>query len=156
MKLFRGRVDLPDPPQETLPEEEAAVLERVATKVVDKGWTVPAILFLESVKPLNFISSQAMVFFEPIVQSIFNLRDYDTFRTALEKRITIELLIQRIEALDAVALAREKRMKKYFKEQSRTWTWYQRWLGVGTPKLVYPDEVLNGPPEEQSQKKDDS
>ncbi len=156
MKLFRGRVDLPDPPQESLPEEEAAVLERVAKKVVDKGWTVPAILFLESVKPLNFISSQAMVFFEPIVQGIFNLRDYDTFRTALEKRITIELLIQRIEALDAVALAREKRIKKFLKEERKKWTWYQRWLGIATPRLVYPDEVLNGPPPEPSEKKDDS
>ncbi|MEW6051301.1 MAG: hypothetical protein AB1644_09620 [Candidatus Zixiibacteriota bacterium] len=144
MSFFKGGTDLPSP-ADALPEDEAAVLDRVAFKVVDKGWTVPAILFLESVKPLNFIGSQAMVFFEPIIQSIFNLRDYDTFRCALEKRQSLEIMIQRIEAYDSVSLAREKRIKKFFKEEKKKWKWYQRWLGVFTPRVVIPDSVLNPP-----------
>ena len=109
--------------------------------------TVPAILFLESVKPLNFIGSQAMVFFEPIVQTVFNIKDYDTLRQALEKRQTIEILLLKIEAMDAVALQREKRIKAYYKEEKKKWKWYQRYLGVFLPKVKIPDEVLNGPPE---------
>lgn len=127
------------------PEEELVVIEKVARKVVDKGMTVPAILFLESVKPLNFISAQAMIFFEPIVQTIFNIRDYNTFRTALEKRPSIELLIQKIEAFDAVALSQEKRIKEYMKIERKKWKWYQRWLGLFTPRVVIPEEVLNPP-----------
>ncbi len=130
------------PPEEkVLAVEEAAVVEKLAQKVVDKSMTVPAIMFLESVKPLNFIGSQAMVFFEPIVQTIFNFREYDTFRTALEKRPSIELLIQKIEANDAVALAREKRVKAYLKTERKKWKWYQRWLGIFTPKVEIPEDI---------------
>lgn len=136
---------VPDSEGSVLPEEEAAVIEKLAKKVVEKSMTVPAIVFLESVKPLNFIGSQAMVFFEPIVQTVFNFRDYDALRTALEKRPTIEILIQRIEALDAVAIAREKRIKAFLKVEKRKWKWYQRYLGVFTPKVVIPDSVLNPP-----------
>jgi len=136
------------PEQKVLAEEEAAVVEKLAQKVVDKSMTVPVIMFLESVKPLNFIGSQAMVFFEPIVQSVFNFRDYDSLRTALEKRPSIEILIQRIEALDAVAVVREKRIKAFLKEEKKKWKWYQRYLGLFPPKLNIPDSVLN-PPEEK-------
>ena len=51
----RGSVEFPEPEEKRLPEEEEAVLDKLAHKVVDKGWTVVAILFLESVKPLNYI-----------------------------------------------------------------------------------------------------
>lgn len=139
--------DIPEKGKEPLPEEESAVLDKLAKKVVEKGMTVPAILFLESVKPLNFIGSQAMVFFEPIVQTVFNIKDYDTLRQALEKRQTIEILLLKIEAMDAVALKREKRVKAFYKEEKKKWKWYQRYLGVFLPKVKVPDEVLNGPPE---------
>lgn len=136
-------MELPDPEKVHIPEEENAVLEKLARKVVDKGMTVPAILFLESVKPLNYIGSQAMVFFEPMVQTIFNFKDYDTIRVALEKRETLEILLLKIEDYDAVAASREKRIKKFLKEERKKWKWYQRWLGIMTPKVEYPEEILN-------------
>jgi hypothetical protein len=152
MTFLRENGPPPGPEGSILPEEEAAVIEKLAKKVVEKSMTVPAIIFLESVKPLNFIGSQAMVFFEPIIQTVFNFRDYDTLRTALEKRPTIEILIQRIEALDAVALVREKRIKAYLKVEKKKWKWYQRYLGLFTPKVSIPDSVLN-PPESSADKK---
>ena len=147
MSLFRDAMKVPE--QSPLPEEELAVLEKVAKKVVEKSMTVPAIVFLESVKPLNYVGSQAMVFFEPIVQSLFNLKDYDTFRTALEKRQTLEILIQKIEAMDVVAQARDKRIKAFFKEEKKKWKWYQRYLGIFLPKVTIPEDVLNGPRQEK-------
>ena len=74
--------------------------------------TAPAIMALESVKPLNYIGSQAMVFFEPIIQTIFNLKDYDTMRQMLERRETIEMLLLRIEFFDAFARRKEKLFNK--------------------------------------------
>lgn len=148
MSFFRGSTELPGPEKKALPAEEDAVLEKVARKVVEKRMAVPAIVFLESVKPLNFIGSQAMVFFEPIVQSLFNFKDYDTFRSALEKRESIEILLLKIEELDAVASEREKRIKKFLKAEKKKWKWYQRWLGIFPPKVQIPDDVLN-PPSEQ-------
>jgi hypothetical protein len=123
------------PEKKELPPEERAVLEKVAKKVVQWRMTVPAILFLESVKPLNFIGAQAMVFFEPIVQSIFSLKDYDTFRLTLERRENIENLLQIIEEYDAIAYRKEKLVKKKLKEQRKYWKWYQRYLGIKQPKL---------------------
>jgi hypothetical protein len=54
-------------------------------------------------------------------------------------------LLLRIEKYDAELLAREKRIKKYLKEQKKTWKWYQRYLGIFTPRVDYPPEVLEGP-----------
>jgi hypothetical protein len=149
MSFFKGGVDLPDPEKSPLPEEEHAVLEKLAKKTVEKRMSIPAIIFLESIKPLNFIGSQFMVFFEPIVQTVFNFKDYNTLRSALEKRETIEILITKIEAYDAVVLKKEKKIKKFMKEEKKKWKWYQRYLGLFTPKVKIPDEVLNDPPEEK-------
>ena len=148
MSFFRSGSDFPDPDKKTFPDEEEAVLRKLARKTVEKGMTVPAIVFLESVKPLNFIGSQVLIFFEPIVQTIFNFKDYNAFRSALEKRESIEFIITCIEEFDAVALKREKAIKKWYKQEKKNWKWYQRYLGVFTPKAAIPDEVLN-PPEDQ-------
>ena len=151
MSLFKGSADLPPADSDSpLAEDEQAVLDKLARKAVDRSMTVPSILFLESVKPLNYIGSQALVFFEPIVQSVFNFRDYTTLRTALEKRETIEILIQKIEAHDAVAQVRNKKIKQFLKQEKKNWKWYQRWLGVFTPKVKYPPDILNPPPESDS------
>lgn len=146
MNLFKSSGDLPDPDHDSLPADEDDVLDRLAKKAVERGMSVPAIVFLESVKPLNFIASQVMVFFEPIVQTIFNFRDYNTLRSALEKRQSLEILLLKIEKYDAVALAREKRIKKYMKGIKKDWAWYQKYLGLFRPKVKIPDEILNPPP----------
>jgi len=148
MSFLRGSTEYPEPEKRALPAEEDAVLEKLARKVVEKRMAVPAIVFLESVKPLNFIGSQALVFFEPIVQTLFNFKDYDTFRQALEKRESIEILLLKIEGYDAVFSQREKRIKKFLKVEKKKWKWYQRWLGIATPKVQIPEEVLNPPSEE--------
>ena len=147
MSVLKGGFHIPDPEENPLPEEEEAILEKLARWVVKKSMAVPAIVFCESVKPLNYIGSQGMVFFEPIIQTIFTIKDYDTLRQALEKRETLEILIQKIEAYDAEAYQKEKRVKKFMKKEKKNWKWYQRWLGVATPRIEIPDEVLN-PPEE--------
>ena len=152
MSLFRSGAEIPEG-GDTLTEEERAVLGKLARKTVDKGMTVPAILFLESIKPLNFITSQALVFFEPIVQSIFSFKDYDHYRTVLEKRGTIEIMLLKIEKYDAIALEKEKRVKKFLKAEKKNWKWYQRYLGVFTPKVEIPDEVINPPKKSDKDKK---
>lgn len=148
MSLFKSGADIPDPDKMSLPKEEDAVLDKLAKKAVERGMAVPAIIFLESIKPLNFIASQVMVFFEPVIQSIFNFKDYNTLRTALEKRESVEILLLKVESYDAVTTARDKRIKKYMKGIKKDWKWYQRYLGLFLPKYKIPDEVLD-PPEEK-------
>jgi len=150
MSFFKGGMDLPNQGRGILPEEQEAVFDKLAKWVVRKGMTVPAIMALESVKPLNYVSSQAMVFFEPIFQAIFNMREYNVVREALEQRESIEILILRIEEYDAVAYRKERAFKKWYKQEKKKWKWYQRWLGIARPKLEPPEEVLNPPSEVKS------
>jgi hypothetical protein len=124
-------------------DEEKALLDKLAKKVVHWKMTAPAIMALESVKPLNYIGSQAMVFFEPIIQTIFNLKDYDTMRQMLERRETIEMLLLRIESFDAVARRKERLFNKLKKEYLRTQTTGFRFksalIGFRVPKHLEVD-----------------
>ena len=105
-------------------QAEAEIMRRLAAKVVEWQMTVPAILFLESVKPLNYIGAQAMVFFEPFVQTLFNLKDYDTLRIMMEKRENVEVLLLKIEELDAEALRKERHAKAARRAaRGRRWWW---------------------------------
>ncbi|MDI6840380.1 MAG: hypothetical protein QMD71_06000 [bacterium] len=83
-----------------LTSDESELLKKIAKGIVDKRLTVPAITFLESVKYLNFIGSQVLLFFEPIVQSILPTQVYGRIQKVLEKRESVEYLIQAIEKLE--------------------------------------------------------
>lgn len=114
----------PDPEAAAQREAEDVILTKLAAKVVEWKMTVPAILSLESVKPLNYIGAQAMVFFEPFIQTLFNLKDYDTVRVMLEKRENIERLLLKIEELDAVAFDKERQAKAERNlARGRRWWW---------------------------------
>lgn len=138
-------------PSNPIPVDEAAlaqeqaegeIMQRLAAKVVEWKMTVPAILFLESVKPLNYIGAQAMVFFEPIVQTIFNLKDYDTFRIMMEKRENVEKLLLKIEELDAEALRREKELRAARRAANgRRWWWPFGSKGGDAPPSDMPPQV---------------
>ena len=80
-----------------LSEEDLALLDKVASFVVKKRMETPTILFLESMRPLNFMGSQVMVFLQPIVASFFSTREYEQLAQILERRESIGILIERIE-----------------------------------------------------------
>lgn len=82
-------------------DETGELLDRLAERVVAMRMTLPAILFLESSKPLNFVGSQMIGTFEPLVRTIFNWADVERLRVALEDRNTIERLIVKIEEGEA-------------------------------------------------------
>jgi len=77
--------------------EDAALLDRLAARVVESRMEVPAILALETGKPLSVLAGQAMNFFEPMVQSLLSLPDYRRWAALIERRDAIEALILRIE-----------------------------------------------------------
>jgi hypothetical protein len=97
---------------EKLTPRQEEILTKIARKVVTWKMSVPAILFLESVKPLNYVGSQMMAFFEPFIQAVFSWKDYDELRNMMEDRGTVERLLQRIEQMDTEAQAKDKELKK--------------------------------------------
>jgi hypothetical protein len=80
-----------------LSPEDLALLDRLAARVVELRMEVPAILTLEGGKPLSVLAGQAMIFFEPFVQSLFSFPDYRRYAALTERREAIEALIVRIE-----------------------------------------------------------
>lgn len=94
---------------EDLSDKEKEQLDKLAKGIVSRGLTTPSIMFLESVKPLNFLGSQVMLFFRPIVAAIFPTTSYDMMEAILEKRKSIEWLIVRIEEFET---ERGKRREK--------------------------------------------
>jgi hypothetical protein len=101
------------------PESQREVMDRFAAKVVEWRMSAPAILFLESVKPLSFLGNQALIFFQPIVQSLFNFRTYDEFIEILEDRQNLEYLLVRIEELEAEHVKTERQERRRRREERR-------------------------------------
>jgi len=112
----------PEGDKPKLSEKQAELLDKLAQKVVGYRMTVPAIMFLETVKPLSYVGSQTMVFFEPMVKAVFNIAEYDEIRILMEDRRNVEELLERIEKFDREALDNEKVTRK----QSRFLGWFRR------------------------------
>ena len=89
-------------------ESDFGLLTDLARMVVRRRLSVPAIFFLETVKPLNYVGSQAMVFFAPFVQALFATPNYDRYAELLEQRSTLELLLQMIEGYESELASAEK------------------------------------------------
>jgi hypothetical protein len=77
--------------------EDHELVERLAAFVVRRGMTTPALMALESGRPLNFIGSQLLAFFGPLLTFVFSAPEYDRFILILGKRSSIDLIIQAIE-----------------------------------------------------------
>ncbi len=105
--------------EEGPPPDQREIMDRFATKVVEWRMTAPAILFLESAKPLSFLGNQALIFFQPIVQSIFNFRTYDEFIEILEDRQNIEYLLVKMEELESERTKLEREERKRRREERR-------------------------------------
>ena len=85
--------------ESSLTDEDRVFLDRLADGIARRRLGAAALLFLESMKPLGFLGSQAMIFFRPIVQIVWSdPARYDRVTRLLERRGAIELLLRRLEA----------------------------------------------------------
>lgn len=82
-------------------EKDKELIEIVCREVVKRGMATPATLFLESTRPLNYIGSQTMVFFEPVMRAVLRHPEaWKRFSEILEHRGSIEYLCRTIESLE--------------------------------------------------------
>jgi len=84
-------------------EEQLQLVDRLAGEIVRRRLTTPALATLEMSRPLNFIGAQAMHFFAPVVNTMFDAGTYEKFAKFLERRDAIDVLMERIEYHNAVA-----------------------------------------------------
>ncbi len=89
------------PEPRPLANEDVELMERVADVIVKRGMAAPATVFLESMGPMNFLGSQALHFFTPIIECAFNVKEVEHVARLLERRETIPQLIAILEAKSA-------------------------------------------------------
>ena len=82
---------------EVLSPEDQALFDRLAAWLVERRLETPAVLFLESVRPMSFVGAQAMHFFEPFARALFAVHDYESVARLMERRSNLELLVRAIE-----------------------------------------------------------
>ncbi len=81
-------------------------LERLAARVVELRLETPAILALESARPLRVVASQGLLFFEPLVQSLFPMTEWRRWSELAERPEALEALVRAIEAQAETARSR--------------------------------------------------
>ncbi len=95
-----------------LSPDQIMLLRKLSSKVVQLRMTIPAVLFLESVRPLNYVGSQVMVFFAPLVHIVFTSPEWDQLQKVLEKRESLGYIIELIEEKESNYLIEEKIRKE--------------------------------------------
>tara|TARA_B100001250_G_C19802286_1_gene791644 strand:- start:66 stop:338 length:273 start_codon:yes stop_codon:yes gene_type:complete len=82
-----------------LTNDDKAFLTKLANKIDELKLITPSIFFLEMVKPLNFIGSQTMVFFGPIISAFVKTDGYYKAAELFEQHSSVEFLICELERL---------------------------------------------------------
>ncbi|RLC57177.1 MAG: hypothetical protein DRH89_04105 [Candidatus Cloacimonadota bacterium] len=100
--------------------EERAVelIEKLSNFIAQKRMAAPAIMTIESLRPLARIGSQLMHFLAPFAEIIFKPKEYQEFAVLLENEEYVRLLIKRIDEID-VDMFREERESKKLKRKRR-------------------------------------
>src|SRR5258708_788041 len=80
-------------------ETQRTIIDRLCRQVHARGLATPALIFLESVRPLNYVSSQTLHFFAPVLSAVTDARACQEFAEFLEHRGSVDYLCRRIEEL---------------------------------------------------------
>jgi hypothetical protein len=80
-------------------ERKEEIIKKIATEIVQRRLTVPALMFGESIKPINRIIGQVSIFFEPIIQTVLPMSMYREATILFSDRDYFEKLLIKIEEL---------------------------------------------------------
>ncbi|MBD3673974.1 MAG: hypothetical protein HUJ26_10665 [Planctomycetaceae bacterium] len=78
---------------------QAEAIDRVLKELLRRGMAVPAMMALETCRPLNYVGSQLLVFLSPVIKVTLGIQAQDDFARFLEKRGSIDYLLDRFEQL---------------------------------------------------------
>ena len=84
-------------------EKQKIIVDKVCREVVKRHLTIPAQIMLETFRPLNYIGSQVLHFFQPIISSVLTGDSYLQFTYFLEQRGSVDYLSRRINEIEADA-----------------------------------------------------
>jgi len=90
------------PQYERSDEQRDELVEQVAREIQLRGLTGPAVHFLEASRPYRPLGANAMLFFDPVLRSLFG-GELLSASEILADDTGIELLIERLEEYDEEA-----------------------------------------------------
>jgi hypothetical protein len=91
------------PPDTLAPLDDVLLLD-LAMKIERKGLTAPALLWLESLRPVSFLGTQLMHFLNPFVSMLYDSNTFERLAMILEDRAHLERLLCHIEAVAETGL----------------------------------------------------
>lgn len=77
--------------------EDDALLQKIAGLIVKRGMAAPALLFLESVGPLNFLGSQIVHGLKPVLDLVCDPMELERLASLLERRDSVDRLISLLQ-----------------------------------------------------------
>jgi hypothetical protein len=80
-----------------LTDQDRRAFERLAHRIAELRAETPALLAIESARPLSLIAGQALVFFQPFLQALFPVPHLERFAQLIERRENVETLARMIE-----------------------------------------------------------
>jgi hypothetical protein len=80
-------------------DAQRAMVEQLCRAVIAREMVVPALILLESLKPLNFVTGQALRFFAPLLTAFKDSRAPEELSKFLEHRGALDFLAARLEEL---------------------------------------------------------
>ncbi|MHB0885313.1 MAG: hypothetical protein ACYC6V_06625 [Bacillota bacterium] len=95
------------------PERRDEMIEWTAQQIHKRGLTTPAVFFIEMNRPISYVGGQAVHFFSPFVNAIFDSKLATEVGHLMSDRKNIDRLIDRLEELTREQdIAQRKARKK--------------------------------------------
>ena len=85
---------------EVSPERAVEIIDKTAKFIAERRLGAPALMFLESVRPLTYIGSQMLYFIAPFANLLFKENEFEEFAAMMSERKYTDLLLKRIDELD--------------------------------------------------------
>ncbi len=102
------------------PERRDEMIEWVAQQIHKRGMTTPAVFFIEMNRPLSYIGGQAVHFFSPFVNALFDSKLATEVGHLMSDRKNIDRLIDRLEELTRQQEIDERKARKKAREAAKT------------------------------------
>ncbi|MBT5365950.1 MAG: hypothetical protein HOI88_00325 [Phycisphaerae bacterium] len=81
-------------------EKQKNALDMLCRGIIRRGLTTPAIIGVEMGRPLNFLGSQTMHFFTPLISAFVPTESWSAVAEFLEHRGSVDWIRNRIEELE--------------------------------------------------------
>jgi hypothetical protein len=81
-------------------ETQKKALDKLCRGIIRRGLTTPAIIGVEMGRPLNYIGSQTMHFFTPLISAFVPTESWNAVADFLEHRGSVDWIRNRIEELE--------------------------------------------------------